>query len=288
VTSRARALVLGSSGLLGSDLLSMAPSDVTVFGRGREVDVTDAAAVARALDDSGATLVINAAAYSAVDRAEAEPEEAMRVNASALAVIGTESSRRGVTVIHFGTDYVFDGESTVPYTEADEPRPINAYGRSKLAGEKALLATGATALIVRTQWLFGGARESFPLRMWRRARRGQHTRVVGDQFGSPTYTVDLAVAVWLLAGSGATGVVNVANSGTASWYDVARVVFSRARRPELLEPCATSEFPSPARRPPYSVLDTRMAARLTGRHLRPWDAALGSYLDAVGSPADMT
>jgi dTDP-4-dehydrorhamnose reductase len=241
--------------------------------------------VAAAIDDCEPDVVLNAAGFTGVDRAEDEDAEATRVNGSALSVIGEECARRGVTVVHFSSDYVFDGDSGVPYREDDPTNPVNAYGRSKLAGERALGATGARALVLRVQWLFGGRRESFPSRMWKRAVRGERTRVVDDQVGSPTYTTDLAGAVWKLVALDETGVLHLASSGTASWYDVARAVFAHAGRPDLLQRCSTAEFPTRTRRPKFTVLDTSRAAALLGAPLPAWDDALQRYLRDIAGPA---
>jgi dTDP-4-dehydrorhamnose reductase len=167
---------------------------------------------------------------------------------------------------------------------------VNAYGRSKLAGEQGLIASGARSLILRTQWLYGLAGRSFPRTMWDRATKGIPTRVVADQFGRATYTVDLARAVWELIRRDASGLYHVTNAGdAATWLDVAAVVFAAAGAPSLLASCTTAEYPTPAARPAFSVLDTSRLARDAGVILPPWRNALGRFLDDLSTdPASPT
>jgi dTDP-4-dehydrorhamnose reductase len=271
-------LLLGCRGMLGTDLMATAPDGARVTGVGlEELDVTDHAAVAAMLDAVRPAWVINATAYTAVDRAESERDRAFAVNGDAVAALAAACARGGIGVVHYGTDYVFDGNGTRPWREDDRTSPLNAYGASKLAGEEALLASGARHLMLRTQWLYGVHGKSFPRTMWERATAGQPTRVVSDQHGSPTYTVDLARATWALLDRGASGLFHATNAGEATWFDVAARVFEAAGRRELLSPCATADFPTPARRPAYSVLDgTRL--RDAGVVMRPWEAALDDFL----------
>lgn len=274
-------LLLGCRGMLGADLASTAPADARITAVGiEELDVTDDAAVAAMLDRARPDWVVNATAYTAVDRAETERDVAFAVNGDAVARLARACAARDVGVVHYGTDYVFDGNGTRPWREDDPTAPLNAYGESKLAGERALLGSRARHLVLRTQWLYGLHGKSFPRTMWERASAGQATRVVSDQYGSPTYTVDLARATWTLVERGTTGLLHVTNAGEATWYDVAARVFAAAGRPELLSPCATSDYPTPARRPAYSVLD---GARLrdAGVAMRPWRTALDDFLGAL-------
>jgi len=186
-------------------------------------------------------------------------------------------------VVHFSTDYVFDGTATVPYGEECPRHPVNAYGMSKAAGEKNLQSSGAEYLIVRTQWLFGEHGTSFPRTMWERARAGRATRVVNDQLGRPTYARDLAAAVWRLIGWSACGLMHLTNHGQATWFDVAARVFARAGRPDLLTPCATADYPTKAKRPRYSVLDTERAERALGGALPKWEDAVDRFLATIDS-----
>jgi dTDP-4-dehydrorhamnose reductase len=265
--------------MLGSDLAAAAPPDVELRQAGaEEIDITDARAVARALDEFRPEWVVNAAAYTRVDRAEEELDAAMAVNGEAVRSLGEVCAARGITVLHYGTDYVFPGDGSDPLPEMSPPNPVNAYGRSKLAGENGLRASGARALILRTQWLFGLRGRSFPRTMWERATRGEPTTVVADQRGRPTYTADLAAASWRLIARSAAGLYHVANAGDASWFDVAARVFARAGTPALVRPCATADFPTRARRPAYSVLDTSRLERDHGIVLPEWTDALDRFL----------
>jgi dTDP-4-dehydrorhamnose reductase len=281
-----RVLILGAAGMLGTDLVASLPSGATGVALDlADVDITDRAALAEALDRARPDVVINAAAYTVVDRAESDRARAVAVNGVAPGIIGLECERRDIRVVHYSTDYVFPGTSMTPYTESDAVAPINAYGESKLLGERALLASGARALVVRTQWLFGRSGKSFPRTMWERASAGQATRVVHDQRGRPTYTRDLAAATWQLIGLGASGILHVTNSGPdVTWFDFAREVFVRAGVESLLSPCATSDFPTRAHRPAYSVLSTARLASLLPLPLPNWRDGLERFLREIGAP----
>lgn len=273
--------------MLGSDLASSAPSNMVLLGLTREqLDITDARALAAELERRSPDIVINAAGYTAVDRAESERDLAFAVNATAVGVLGTECAKHDIRVVHFSTDYVFDGTASRPYREDDPPSPINAYGASKLQGERALLSSGAAALVIRTQWLFGTHGPSFPRTMLERARRHEATRVVVDQRGRPTFTQDLSHATWELVSRGTLGLIHVANSGDASWYDVAQAIYRREGLPELLTPCSTLDFPRPASRPLYSVLDLTHAEREVGHTLPHWNDALQRFLNAATRSRD--
>ena len=276
-----RVMVLGAGGMLGHDLVATAPPEVTLFAFSRtQLDITHSDAVAATLGDVRPDVVINAAAYTAVDRAESEVAASLRVNGAAVGALGRMARAAGARVIHFSTDYVFDGQATRPYREDSPTDPVNAYGTSKLAGETALRASGPEHLVVRTQWLFGVHGKSFPRTMWERARAGLATRVVRDQTGRPTYAPDLAAAVWTLIRQGACGVLHVANQGEATWFDVAAHIFGRVGKPDLLTPCVTADYPTPARRPRYSVLDTTRAEQVLGGPLAAWEDAVDRFLSS--------
>jgi dTDP-4-dehydrorhamnose reductase len=281
-----RALIFGAAGMLGTDLVAAAPRGTSLVAVTRaEADVTDRAQLIAALNDARPDWVINATGYTAVDRAESERDLAESVNGVAPGVIAEEAARRGSAVVHFSTDYVFAGDAVSPYQEEDPVSPVNAYGASKQRGEEAVLARGAHALVLRTQWLFGRAGKSFPRTMWERATAGLPTRVVNDQTGRPTYTRDLAVATWRLIEQRASGIVHATNGGTAAtWFDFARAVFARAGAEALLSPCATADYPAPARRPKYSVLSTQRLESLLSGPLPDWRDALDRFLDEL-SPA---
>lgn len=280
-----RVLLFGGAGLLGTDVRASAPEGVVVIApRSIEADITDAGAVARILDTARPAWVINAAAYTFVDRAESELELAQRVNGVAPRILGEACARRGVRMVHYSTDYVFAGTSDRPYREDDPVDPVNAYGRTKLEGERGVIRSGAEALLIRTSWLYGLHGRSFPRTMWERAMRGQATRVVNDQQGRPTCTADLAGVTWTLLACAARGVVHVSGSGTpTTWHGIADRVFQRAGRGELLQACATTDHPTPARRPSYSVLDTGKLERLAGRAMPDWGDSLDRFLTALAA-----
>ena len=279
-----RALVLGAGGMLGHDLVRAAPSGTELhpFSR-QQLDITDPPALAARVSALRPDVILNAAAYTAVDRAEAETKQAWRVNAEAVGELGRIAAEAGARVVHFSTDYVFDGNASRPYREDSPTDPVNAYGATKLAGEDALRRSGADWLIVRTQWLFGVNGKSFPRTMWERAHAGLATKVVTDQTGRPTYSHDVAPAVWKLIDGGVSGVMHIANDGEATWFDVAARVFERAGRRDLLTPCSTADFPTPARRPRYSVLDTTRLDEQLGGPLPPWADAVDRFLECLPS-----
>ena len=280
--------------MLATDLVAHAPAGIEAHPRTQsQLDLREPAQIERALDESRPEWVVNAAAYTAVDRAESERDLAFAVNATAVGSLARACARRGVALVHFGTDYVFPGDGTRPYREDDAVAPVNAYGQSKLAGERAIAESGVRAIVIRTQWLFGAAGKSFPRTMWERASRGERTRVVDDQRGRPTYTVDLAAVTWELVAREALGVFHAANQGAVTWFELAAHVFERAGARDLLSPCSTTDYPTPARRPAFSVLDTSKLERTIGHALPPWTSAVDRFLEemagapvrAAGSPA---
>ena len=276
-----RVLLLGAGGMLGHDLAASAPPKVTLVSLARaQLDITRSDAVAATLAEVQPQVVINAAAYTLVDRAEAESQAALAVNGAAVGQLARLARRAKARVVHFSTDYVFDGTATLPYFEESPRHPVNAYGVSKAAGERDLQSSGAQYLLVRTQWLFGEHGTSFPRTMWERAQAGRATRVVNDQLGRPTYARDLAAAVWRLIERSACGLMHVTNHGQATWFDVAARVFARAGRPDLLTPCATADYPTKAKRPRYSVLDTERAEQALGGALPTWEDAIDRFLSS--------
>jgi len=277
-----RVLLLGAGGMLAHDLAAHAPPEVALTRLTRaQLDVTAQSALARAIRDLAPAVVINAAGYTRVDDAERERDLAFAVNGVAPGAIGRAAAAVRATVVHFSTDYVFDGEACAAYREGDPPHPLSVYGESKLDGERTLAASGAEFLIVRTQWLFGRWGRSFPRTMWERAKKRQATRAVSDQTGRPTSTEDLARATWRLVALGATGILHVANGGHASRYEVALRVFAREGTGALLAPCATRDFPTAAPRPTRAVLDTTSADTLLGGPLPDWEESLDRFLEAL-------
>ncbi len=274
-----RVMLLGSRGLVGTALRRTQPKDMEVHGFDRtELDITRYDQLAAAMTRLSPDIVVNAAAFTDVDRAESAPAEAFAVNASAVGNLGRLAATSGIRVAHFSTDFVFDGRKMRPYTEEDLAAPLNAYGASKRAGEVALEESGVATLLVRTQAIFGPAGRSFPGIMHARATAGQPSRVVTDQVGRFTYSLDLAEALWRLLRMNVSGIVHIANAKDASWYDVAAKVYAAAGCPELCTPCTTAEYPTPAVRPRYSSLCTARVEQLLGRPLPDWPIALQRFL----------
>ena len=252
--------------MLGQDVMRVA-GDRGVGLTHAELDVTDAAAVADAL--AGAT-VVNCAAYTDVDGAEADPEAAHAVNELGARNVAEAAAR----VIYVSTDYVFDGAKAGPYVESDPVNPLSAYGRSKLAGERATLTASPHSLIVRTSWLFGAGGGNFVETMLRLGEERDELQVVDDQVGSPTFTGHLAHALVELAEGHGHGFLHVAGTGACSWYEFAGAIFERAGVDVELRPCTTDEFPRPARRPANSVLESERGAP----ELPTWLDGLDAYV----------
>jgi len=278
-----RVLLFGGSGMLGTALRATAPATVVVDAPTRaDVDVSDVDAVERVVRGSDATLIINAAAYTAVDAAEGLEREARRLNADLPALLGREAAAKRVPVVHYSTDYVFSGHATRPWREADACAPASAYGRTKREGEVRLLESGAEYLVLRTAWLYGEGGRSFPRTMWERATRGEASRVVDDQRGAPTSAMDLARWTWTLVGISARGLVHAANSGVTTWADVAERVYAHAGRSGGVTRVSSAEFAAAAPRPKYSVLDCSLLdaalreAKASPR--REWTLALDEFL----------
>lgn len=287
--SRARrALVTGAAGMLGSELVRRVPQGWEAIGTDLApqaalpgLDLADEAALERAWREHGPfDAVLHCAAYTAVDKAESERELAERVNVVASRALAAACARRGARMVALSTDFVFDGHATRPYVESDEPHPLSVYGATKLAGERAVLETlPGNSAIVRTQWLYGPRGKHFPRTIAALARERGELKVVDDQTGAPTTTLELAPALWDVLASGENGVFHAACEGSCTWYSFTRAILEELGLTHVrLEPCTTDAFPRPARRPTYSVLDSSRLARLRGRRLAHWRDALKAYL----------
>lgn len=274
-----KVLLLGSTGLLGRALAARVPAGWSCETPSRaEVDVTDAAAVLDLCERVSPRWIVNATGWTAVDAAETQEADARRLNVEAVAVLGALAATRGCGLLHYSSDYVFDGKSERPYREEDEPAPLSAYGRSKADGERALLATTAELLIIRTHWLYGHGGNSFVAKMWERATRGESVRVVNDQFGAPTLVDDLATASWQLLQAKATGIVHATNAGMTSWAEVARRIYETAGMPEGVTEISTAQLGAAADRPKMGVLDGSRLTQLLGKPMRRWEEALAEHL----------
>lgn len=278
-----RLLVTGGLGLLGKEIDAAFRGCAEVRTTDREEwDVTDPAACRREVEGFRPDVVIHCAAYTAVDRAESEPEAARILNVEGTRNVARACREGGALMVTFGTDYIFDGTLRRPYREEDAAYPLSVYGKTKWEAERAVRAEGGEHLIVRTQWLFGPAGKNFLRTILEKARKGEALRVASDQEGCPTLSRDLAEAVRTLLDAGARGTFHFSSEGETSWYGLARYALERCGMPlERLVPARTKDLPYPARRPAYSVLSKEKYRAVTGVSPRPWRDAAGEYLDAI-------
>ena len=275
-------LLTGAAGQLGFELarLLTAHGEVEALDRAA-LDLADADAVAAAVRRVGPQIIVNAAGYTAVDRAESEPALADAINARAPAVLAEEAKRLDALLIDYSTDHGFDRIPREPYREEDQAKPLNVYGSSKLAGERAITAAGAAHLILRTSWIYGLHGQNFLLTMRRLAATRDELRVVADQFGVPNWSRVLAEATASLVGRGPaalaekTGIYHLSGRGRASWFDFARAIFDGADRPRVV-PITTAEYPTPARRPASAVLATDKFEAAFGFALPDWHEMLAA------------
>lgn len=285
-----KVLVLGAGGQVGRALLECAPASAEVVARDRRgCDIGDEGAVRRCLAETSPDLVFNAAAYTAVDRAESDPEEARRLNALAPGWIASACAAAGARLVHLSTDYVFDGRQSQPYCPSDATNPLGVYGRTKRDGERAVMAAAPDALVVRTAWLYGAAGNNFVRTMLRRMRERDPLKVVADQIGTPTHVESLAGALWRLAAMGAGGIHHYTDAGVASWYDFAVAIAEEAlprrliARAPSIAPVASAEFPTIAPRPLFSLLDKSETWEALGGPPPHWRVNLRECLRAIAA-----
>jgi dTDP-4-dehydrorhamnose reductase len=270
--------LLGGRGMLGTELAA------AFRRRGFEVrvhdlpefDVGNVEHLRQAAD--AADVVVNCAAFTNVDEAESKSQIAYRVNAEAAGRLGEIVRESGKWALHFGTDFVFDGRLDRPYAETDAPNPLSEYGKSKLAGERLLQASGCDCCIMRLQWTYGPNGNHFVTKLLRRAQAGGPVSVVDDQIGAPTATAEVAKASLAMVEKRITGLYHFANAGYASRYDVAAFVFERLPQPVVLNRCRTADFPAPAARPLNSRFDCRKIQALLDEPIAPWQESLEQYL----------
>ena len=273
-------LVTGAAGQVGFELarLLAAHGDVVAADRAR-LDLGDPDAVVGAVRGAKPGLIVNAGAYTAVDLAEKEAEKAAAINARAPGILAEEAKRIGATLIHYSTDYVFDGTRTTPYPEDAPTAPLNVYGATKLDGERAIAAVGGAAIVFRTSWVYGRRGKNFLLTIERLAAERDELRIVADQVGVPNWCRVLAEATARVIGGGIpalaerAGLYHLSSTGAASWYDFARVIVGDAAKPRVV-PITTADYPLPAKRPAYGVLDTTRFETAFGFELPAWQDAL--------------
>ena len=272
-------VLLGGNGMLGQALQQALSRHTLHVLTHREIDITDAAAVDQTLQAIRPDYVINAAAYTKVDDCETQQDLAMRSNGLAPGVLAAAAKQYSCTLIHFSTDYIFSGSKATGYNEADQPdQPVNYYGQTKLAGEQAVADSGLEQFyIIRTAWLYGPHGVNFVDTMLQLAKSKPQLNVVNDQYGSPTYTQDLAAAtLQFIENVLPYGIYHLTNAGSCTWYTFAKEIFRQTKSTVIVEPCTSVAFSRPAKRPTYSLLlNTKLAP------LRPWQEALTAYLATV-------
>ncbi|MCK4873843.1 MAG: dTDP-4-dehydrorhamnose reductase [Phycisphaerales bacterium] len=246
-----------------------------------QFDMTDAASVSRTLCDLRPTVVINCAAYTDVDGAESEEDKAMRINRDGPANLAAACLEIGATLVHYSTDYVFNGQATTPYPVDTPIEPVNAYGRTKAAGEAAIIQSGCSHIIIRSSWLYAAHGNNFVRTIAKLAKERDRLQVVNDQRGRPTACPMLAETTLLLLDVGARGVYHVAGEGEATWYDFAKAIAAAANPSCDVRPCSSDTFPRPAPRPAYSVLDLTKTIETVGV-LPHWKESLADVLRQLG------
>jgi dTDP-4-dehydrorhamnose reductase len=279
-----KVLVPGASGQLAQEVIKLCgASNIEVAAPPEaELDITDFSRVSSIVSGVKPDIVINCAAFNDVDGAESRWQDAFLVNGIAVKNLALACKKTGSVLVHFSTDYVFDGESGKPYTIADFPSPISSYGQSKLLGEELLREHGERYFLIRTSWVFGRGKHSFPLKLLEWASKNRTLRVVDDQVASPTYAADLAEAVMKLAKTERYGMYHITNSGHVSRYGWAEFVLKKVGWDGTLEPAKSEEFNTPAVRPKFSVLDNFPLSETLGGMLPPWQDATERFLKETG------
>lgn len=280
--SRRKILLLGASGQVGTELKrSFADADELIACDRKTADLSKPETLRALVGQLGPDIILNAAAYTAVDRAESEPELAMTINADAPRVLAEEAAKINALLVHYSTDYVFDGTKQTPWVETDEPNPLNVYGRTKLAGERAIQAVGGRYLIFRTSWVYGPHGQNFLLTMLRLGRERDQLRIVDDQFGAPTSSIAIADATRTIVDKALTeqtssGVYHLTCGGETTWCSFARAIFAQqpgSKSPQVIA-IPSGEYPTPARRPPNSVLSNAKLKAQFDVELPDWQNAL--------------
>lgn len=276
-------LITGANGQLGAAFRSLEnsyPQHRFFFFSRSELDISNADAITQALKNTGADCLVNCAAYTAVDKAETDFEAALEINCTAVAAIAKACKTVGARFVHISTDYVFDGTANTPYSEADAVSPVNAYGASKQKGEEAVLQENKEAIIIRTSWVYSPWGANFVKTMLRLMQSRPEIGVVADQWGSPTYAPDLAEAILKILESGTwvPGIYHFSNEGAITWHQFATAIRDFAPFKCTVNPLTTEQYPTPAKRPHYSVMDKIKIQRTFGIKLKPWQQSLQTCL----------
>lgn len=277
-----RLLLAGATGQVGWELRkTLAPlGEVRALDR-YGLDLADTPTLIASVRALQPAIIVNAAAYTAVDKAESERDEAFAINATGPRVLAEEAKRIGALLVHYSTDYVFDGEKSSPYVEEDPTHPLSVYGKSKLAGEEAIAKSGCRHLVLRTSWVYGPRGRNFYLTMLRLAKERPELRVVDDQVGAPTSSLEIARATATLIEKGAQGLYHMTAGGETSWCGFARAILRQAGIGTPVVPIRTEDYPTPAKRPRNSRLDCSKLRREHGVSLVPWEEALAEVTSAA-------
>lgn len=283
-----KVLITGANGQLGLELQATCPADIALIAASRDtLDITSPEQIVAVLDQHQPDAIINAAAYTAVDKAESDMDHAYAINHRAAQMLAEQASLRGIYFIHVSTDFVFDGLQSTPYAPDSITNPQGIYGASKLAGEQAVQTHCPTAAILRTSWLYSIYRGNFVKTMLRLAAERDSLGVVVEQVGSPTWTRTLADTLWAFIAQKPQGIFHCSDQGVASWYDFAVAIQEEAVNVGLLsktvpvKPLLTAEYPTPARRPAFSVMDKRSTESILGYTLPHWRTSLRQMLSEL-------
>ena len=290
-------LLIGPTGQVGWELLRCTQSlgDVLAVSRSQchqahtHLDLSDLDAIRKIIQDIKPAIILNAAAYTAVDKAEEEDAQVYHINGTVPGILAEEAKKVGAILVHYSTDYVFNGENIVPYKETDPVSPIGIYGNSKLEGEKAIQAVGGSYLIFRTAWVYGNRGRNFLLTMQRLAQERDLLKIVSDQVGTPTWSRMIAEAtaqvltqlhspLYQADTKTLSGIYHLTCAGQTSWYEFAKAIIAHMPHSPQILPIATADYPTPAKRPAYSVLSNEKLAQTFGINLPSWDKALALCL----------
>lgn len=289
-------LLLGKNGQIGWELQRALTALGEIITAGsEELDLTDIEAIRRTIREVRPGVIVNAAAYTAVDRAEDEPELAMAINGVAPGILAEEAARLNTVLVHYSTDYIFDGGKGTPYLEDDTPKPLNVYGQTKLAGEIAIRETGGSHLIIRTSWVYGLRGKNFLMTILRLAREKEELSIVDDQFGTPNWCRTVAETTARILkeinsnqSENLSGIYNLSSSGETSWFQFAKEILAAEPRKKdqvcrKIIPIETGQYPTAAKRPKFSVLDNSKIQATFGITFKSWDSYLKELFDQAGS-----
>jgi dTDP-4-dehydrorhamnose reductase len=277
-------IILGGKGQLGKEFENFLKDKAEIYSFSHlELDILNQELLIKKIQEIKPEVVINCSAYTKVDKAEEEKEECIKVNAIGAKNVSYASYKVGAKVIYFSTDYIFDGEKESPYTELDSPNPISTYGSSKLLGEIYTSKHNPNHLILRISWLYGINGRNFVKTIIKKAKEEKELKIVSDQKGSPTYTLDVVKQTWELIKKDKVGIYHSANQGETSWYEFAKKIIEKLKINVKISPIKTGEYPALAKRPKYSVLDNYLL-KLEGINImRGWETALNEFLDTYGT-----